>query len=191
MEKITCDKDRKLLLNLSRETIKNYLFGEDSPEINEELSKFSSKMGVFVTLTIDNNLRGCIGNIFPENRVNRAIIDNSLNSAFRDPRFAPLSKKEFEKISIEISLLTPPEKLNYSDWQEIEKKIIPFEDGVVLNFGSSKSTFLPQVWEELPEFEDFMFHLTLKAGFDGDAWKRLNPGVEIYKVEHFSEKDFK
>lgn len=190
MEKITCDKDRKLLLDLSRQTIRNYLEGKDAPEINEDLSKFSAKMGVFVTLTMGNDLRGCIGNIFPENQLYRAIIDNSVSSAFRDPRFSPLTKEEFGEINIEISLLTPPEKLRYSNWQELKEKIIPFEYGVVLNFRSSKSTFLPQVWEELPEFEDFMFHLTLKAGFEGDAWKRLNPDIEIYKVEHFSEKEY-
>lgn len=183
-------EDKKRLLIFSRKTIESIALKGRFPEPDEDLKKLSEKRGVFVTLSINKRLRGCIGNIFPEKELYAAIMENSKNSAYHDPRFNPLKPHEINDIEIEISILTPPEKIEYLDIKELKKKITPFEDGVILTFGMRKSTFLPQVWDELTDFDDFMSHLSIKAGLDQNAWKKLNPVVEVYRADHFSESDF-
>lgn len=190
MSKVFSETDKKILLQAARTAVLNQLSGEDF-NYSDELKKFSDKTGVFVTLKKNGNLRGCIGNILPEKALFKAVVENALNSAFHDPRFMALSKEELEKVEIEISILTVPEKIDYKDKKDLETKIIPFEHGVILNFGRRQSTFLPSVWEELPDFEMFMSHLSMKAGFNPLDWKILEPEVFVYKAQHFCESDLK
>jgi AmmeMemoRadiSam system protein A len=190
MNKVFSETDKKILLQAARTAVLKQLSGEDF-NYSDELKKFSDKTGVFVTLKKNGNLRGCIGNILPEKALFKAVVENALNSAFHDPRFTALSKEELEKVEIEISILTVPEKIDYKDKKDLETKIIPFEHGVILNFGRRQSTFLPSVWEELPDFEMFMSHLSMKAGFNPLDWKILEPEVFVYKAQHFCESDLK
>lgn len=189
MEESLSVDDKKELLKLARSVIDNFLLNKELPEFSQSFKKYSKKQGVFVTLQKNGNLRGCIGNILPEKEIYEAIIDNSINSAFHDPRFQALSIDELDEIEIEISILSIPQKLEYTDTSELKSKITPFEDGVILSFGMRKSTFLPQVWEDLPDFETFMENLSMKAGFEADAWTKYSPEVETYKADHFKESD--
>lgn len=184
------DTDKKNLLILARQSIEEGLNKNTSITLNEEVKRLSEKRGVFVTLTKKKELRGCIGNILPEKELYLAVINNAVSSAFEDPRFPGLKKSELLDVEIEISILSVPEILDYSDYTDLKSKITEFKDGVILDFGIGKSTFLPQVWEQLPDFDLFMSHLSLKAGMSHDSWKTLKPKVSIYQADHFSESEF-
>ena len=112
---------------------------------------------------------------------------NALNAAFHDPRFAPLSEQEFDRVRIEVSVLTAPRPLAFADGEDLVRKLRPKLDGVIVRKGYTSATFLPQVWEQLPRAEDFLSHLCLKAGLARDAWK--HPGLEVsaYQVQYFEE----
>ena len=112
---------------------------------------------------------------------------NAINAAFRDPRFEPLSEKEWEKVKIEISILTDPKPLDYSNRRDLLEKMKPGSDGVILKKGYNKATFLPQVWEQLPEKKEFLTHLCLKAGLDGNEWEKGKLEVSTYQVQAFEE----
>jgi len=140
-----------------------------------------------VTLTIGDNLRGCIGHITPQETLFEGIKINAINAAFRDPRFSPLSKKEWERVKIEISVLTDPEELPYEDAPDLLNKLRAGVDGVILKKGYYQATFLPQVWEQLPKKEDFLGHLCVKAGLDRDDWKKEKLEVSTYQVQAFME----
>lgn len=151
---------------------------------------FKYKNGTFVTLTIEGSLRGCIGNMLANGTLKEAIKNNAISAAFSDPRFSKLSKDEFNKINIELSILTEPKKLEYTDSDDLLSKIVKERDGVILRKGIYTSTFLPQVWEDIDSKEEFLSHLSLKAGLEFNAWEKDNLDVYTYQVKHFSEKDF-
>jgi len=182
---MTSQKNQKLLLEWARKSIELTLDDKSfkPDKIPEELKE---KRGVFVTLTIDGQLRGCIGTIKPVSSIYEAVLDNAINAAFNDPRFEQLSKEEFEKLHIEISILTNPKKLEYKDSNDLLKKIT-HNDGLIIRKGFNSATFLPQVWEDLPDKESFLSHLCMKAGLSQDAWKKDKLEVQLYQVEKFEE----
>ena len=112
---------------------------------------------------------------------------NALNAAFRDPRFSPLSKEEWKKVKIEISILTEPKILSYDGPEDLLEKVHSGVDGVIIQKGAYQSTFLPQVWEQLPDKELFLRHLCQKGGMDGDCWKSTDTKVEVYTASYFNE----
>lgn len=124
----------------------------------------------FVTLTQNGQLRGCIGTL----EACRPLIDdvrhNALAAAFSDPRFPPLARDEFDSTRIEVSLLAPAEELTFRDEADAVRQLRPGVDGVILQHGERRSTFLPQVWEQLPDRAQFFFHLKHKAGLPTDYW---------------------
>ena len=183
------DKEGRYLLNVARKTIQKTLFKQvDQEQKDSDLSpKLSEKRGTFVTLTIDGNLRGCIGHIIPQESILEGVQENAINAAFRDPRFNPLSKSEWDKIKIEISILTEPKPLEYSDSDDLLKKLMAGVDGVILKKGFLQATFLPQVWDQLPDKREFLTQLCLKAGMDGNEWKKGELQVSTYQVQAFEE----
>jgi AmmeMemoRadiSam system protein A len=185
------EQEGHFLLSVARETIEKRLFNHSTQGKEEPVqsSKFSKKRGTFVTLTLNKNLRGCIGHIVPQETLLEGIQVNAINAAFRDPRFPPLSKKEWENIKIEISVLTDPKPLSYSDADDLLNKLRPGVDGVIIKKGYYQSTFLPQVWEQLPDKKEFLMHLCLKAGLAGDAWKNEKLEVSTYQVQAFEEEE--
>jgi AmmeMemoRadiSam system protein A len=187
-DKLT-EEQGKYLVALARRTIERALSDEqDSEKPDVDLpSIYDEKRGTFVTLTIGGNLRGCIGHIIPQESLIEGIKINAINAAFRDPRFRRLTKGEFKKIHVEISILTEPKLLSYSDGEDLLKKLRPDIDGVIIKKGYRQATFLPQVWEQLPRKEDFLSHLCLKAGLSGDAWTMGDLEVSIYHVQAFEE----
>jgi AmmeMemoRadiSam system protein A len=184
------EDEGKYLLGVARKTIKNRLSQEEEPQLDpKELpEKFQKKLGTFVTVTKDGNLRGCIGHIIPRETLIEGIRVNAINAAFKDPRFPPLTKEEFEDIEIEISILTSPEELHYSDAQDLLNKLRSGTDGVIIRSGYHEATFLPQVWEQLPDKEEFLCHLCLKAGLDPFSWKTEKLQVSTYQVQAFEEE---
>jgi len=187
------EDEGRFLLGVARETIKNRLSNIEESQIDwkEIPGKFQERLGTFVTITIEDNLRGCIGHIIPRESLIEGIKENAINAAFKDPRFHPLTKEEFDKIKIEISILTSPQELSYTDAEDLLKKLRPGVDGVIIKKGFYEATFLPQVWDQLPEKEEFLSHLCLKAGLSGNSWKTEKLQVSTYQVQAFEEKELR
>ncbi|MEA2039164.1 MAG: AmmeMemoRadiSam system protein A [Thermodesulfobacteriota bacterium] len=186
--KLTAD-DGKYLLGVARKTIQQALFDQKEDKQTEEVLNpvFTEPRGTFATLTINGNLRGCIGHIIPQESLIEGIKINAINASFRDPRFAPLTREEWENVKIEISILTYPKPLSYSDADGLLEKLRPGTDGVIIKKGICEATFLPQVWEQLPEKEHFLTHLCLKAGLKSDEWRKGDLEVSTYQVQAFEE----
>ncbi len=182
------EKIKKYLLQVARNAIAQELGLKI--EVLEEIDDpiLNEKRGVFVTLEIDGQLRGCIGNIMPVYPLEEAVKQNAISAAFGDPRFAELSLEEFDEIEIEISVLTVPKKLEYEDFEDLLKKLKPMEDGVVLKKGYYEATYLPQVWEKVADKEYFLNSLCMKAGLNMDEWRKGDIEVLIYNVEMFKEE---
>ena len=183
-------KDRLVLLKLARSAITSELLGDRSSIVRpKDISPLlKEKRGCFVTLHKSGSLRGCIGTIEPTTSLISNVEENAINAAFRDPRFSPLGKDEINAIDIEISVLTVPREIKYRNREDLKKQIIPGVHGIILSLGFRRSTFLPQVWEQLPKKEDFLEHLCLKAGMSRSAWQEPHTRVEVYEAEYFSEK---
>ena len=173
------------LLKLARHTIADSLgleTGTAAPEFNDPV--FSVKCGAFVTLHIKGNLRGCIGYIEGVKNIPDTIKDMALSSAFRDPRFRPLSKAEYGDIDIEISVLSPIEKVE--DVNDIKVG----RDGLIMTKGYNRGLLLPQVpVEQGWDRDTFLTHTCYKAGLPGDAWKRGGVQIEKFSAQVFSEKE--
>lgn len=142
----------------------------------------------FITLTQAGRLRGCIGSLVAHRPLGVDLLANAEAAALHDPRFSPLNKDELSGVRIEVSLLTPAQPLDYLDGEDLMAKLRPGVDGVILTLDGRRATFLPQVWEQLPETRDFLDHLCQKAGHSGDCWRR-HPRIEIYHVEKFREDE--
>jgi AmmeMemoRadiSam system protein A len=177
------------LLLEARKTIQERLSGKKGiPRGTKDLpAVFNEKRGTFVTLTTRGNLRGCIGHIIPRESLIEGIRENAVNAAFRDPRFGPLTQDEWKNVHIEISILTEPKPLTYTDGRDLLNKLRPGIDGVIIKKGFHQSTFLPQVWEQLPDKKAFLKHLCLKAGLGGNAWETGDLEVSTYQVQAFEE----
>jgi AmmeMemoRadiSam system protein A len=113
---------------------------------------------------------------------------NAKNAAFSDPRFTALGVDELKEIDIEISVLSVPKALGFNDGEDLKRKLEPNVHGVILSRGMHRSTFLPQVWKQLPDKEKFLEHLCLKGGMSAQAWQDPETKVEVYKAEVFGEK---
>jgi len=182
------NQEKSLLLNLAREAIASVLENKKIIFDNNKISKnLKQKLATFVTLTINNDLRGCIGHLEPIQELYQDVIENAQAAAFSDPRFSPLTLEELKLTKIEISILSPSQKLIYSSAKELVQYLEKNKPGVILTKGRYSATFLPQVWEELPDAIHFLDHLCLKAGLKPEAWQeKIN--IETYTVEKFKEK---
>lgn len=177
------NKDKLTLANLAREAIRSEL---DNQKLAVNETKISGalkqKRSAFVTLKIDGRLRGCIGHLAPVQPLFKDVIENARAAAFLDPRFTSLTKNEFGKTDIEISVLSVSKKLEYKSVPSLIKNLERDKPGVILKYGNGIATFLPQVWDELPEVEHFLSQLCLKAGLDSNQWKK-EVEIETYTVE--------
>ena len=183
--------DKGFLLRLARQTIEEVITTGRMPEIGSAglSNSLTEPKGCFVTLDKDGELRGCIGHIFPQEPLYRAVMDNARSAALEDPRFRPVQAEELTSIEIEISVLTFPQLLRFDSPEDLLRKLRPHVDGVVLKIGLRQATFLPQVWEQLPDKETFLAHLAAKAGLPPTAWR--NPGTQVltYQVDAFKESE--
>lgn len=178
----------KILLPIARGVISNTL-GKPSKTADENSPWLHEKGASFVTLTMSQHLRGCIGSLETHRPLLLDVKANAYAAAFRDPRFSPLTVAELEATEIEISLLSAKQPLQFSGERDALSQLQPGIDGIVFECGRYRSTFLPQVWEQLPDANTFMAHLKHKAGLYPDFW---NEEIKLYRytVTKFKEKDF-
>lgn len=162
----------RVLLELARASIRHGLTYRRPPVVDLDgyVPEFSLPRATFVTLIHSARLRGCIGNLEPCRPLAVDVAHNAFAAAFRDPRFPPLREIELDRLELHLSLLTPAMPLVFASEAELIAQLVPFEDGLILTEGSRRGTFLPSVWESLPEPVRFLEHLKLKAGLPRDYW---------------------
>ena len=161
----------------------------DLPKALQEYPELKQNAATFVTLTTgaDDQLRGCIGSLEAYRPLYKDIISNAQAAALHDPRFNPLTLEELNNIKIEVSILTEPKVLTYTDAKDLKEKLVPERDGVVLKHHGRHATYLPQVWEQLPTFEPFIESLCQKAGLPANCLSE-HPEISIYQVKKYKEK---
>ncbi len=145
-----------------------------------------SSGATFVTLIRDGVLRGCIGSLVPRRALRQDVRANALAAAFGDPRFPPLAAVEFDVTTVEVSLLGASEPLRHTGEAQVLAQLAPGEDGVIIEYGRHRATFLPQVWDVLPEPRAFLAALKRKAGLPADFW-HAEMNVRRYPVIKFIE----
>lgn len=177
-------KIEDVLLKLAHDAI-NYEFDNTisiDNSLKDTFSILNEQRATFVTLNLNNNLRGCMGSLVAHRTLFEDIIHNARAAAFSDFRFNRLSQEEFQDIEIEISILTPAQVLEYKNLEDLKQKLIPNKHGVILELDGKRATFLPQVWEQLPTFEAFISNLCKKAGLDPNNLPGY-PKIQTYEVE--------
>jgi len=183
------DEEKKTLLGLAREALQRGVAGQavPAPDPGALTPTLSEQGASFVTLTIDGQLRGCIGALEPYQPLAEDVQEHAVAAALDDPRFPPVSRSEVERIAIEISRLTFPQPLEYGDAEDLLNKLRPHRDGVILRDGFRRATFLPQVWEKIPDRAEFLDNLCYKMGASPDTWRHKHLEVLVYQVEEFHE----
>lgn len=183
------DGEKQTLLRIAREAIEDTVKGKRLPPL--DLKSFTPLLqehgASFVTLTVHDELRGCIGALEAYQPLAQDIREHAIAAALEDPRFPPVTKTELSRIKIEVSRLTAPVELAYSSSADLIQKLRPHVDGVILKHGSRRATFLPQVWEKIPNPEEFLNQLCYKMGARAGLWRDTKLQVYIYQVEEFHE----
>jgi len=187
-DRLTPD-EKKILLGLAREALKRGVEGKDPPTLDLEKASPSLKApgASFVTLTVRGALRGCIGALEPYQPLMLDVREHALAAGLEDPRFPPVTAAELDQIEIEISRLTMPIHLDYRDADDLLDRLRPNVDGVILRDGRRRATFLPQVWEKIPDKAEFLDNLCYKMGAAPGTWRTKHLEVLTYQVEEFHE----
>ncbi|WP_457643283.1 AmmeMemoRadiSam system protein A [Persephonella sp.] len=184
------DEEGKELVKLARLAVEEYLKTGREIDLKEVPYESWKKKGAsFVTLELSptHQLRGCIGSVLPHQPLYKDVIHNAIAAATSDPRFVPVRPEELKDIRVKVSVLSYPQKLEYTDPYDLLQKIKPFEDGLIIRYGNHQATFLPEVWEQLPEKTQFLSHLCMKAGLPSDCWLTYPLEVYVYHTKTFSE----
>ena len=166
------EPDRDQLLDIARRSIASGLSGGSALQLaNGNLAgSLVVPLSSFVTLTRSGALRGCIGSLESSGPLAQSVADSAFKAAFRDSRFPPLEPAEIEDLIIEISVLSKLEPLTVANRADLVDQLQPGEDGLLLQDGSYRATFLPKMWEALSDPEEFLAQLLVKAGLSGDYW---------------------
>lgn len=187
-------EEKATLLELARATLRDELAGEGAPAVDESnlSANLKAEAACFVTLNKDGRLRGCMLDSFmPHEPIYKNVMRNVMLAATNDPRFPPVSVDELESIKIEISVLGSSYAIGFESPEELLASLRPGIDGVILTTSFGSSTYLPQVWEQLPDSDVFLTELCRKHGAPGDCWKMDDLlRVEVYQVNHFGESEF-
>ena len=186
------ETEGKAAVKLARKTIETFLSEGKVPRSQESGAGlppvFEENRGVFVTLTEQGLLRGCIGHPYPDSTLKDAILDSAVSAATRDPRFPPVEEDELKNIVVEVTILTQPEKINAPP-KELPDKVEIGKHGLIVKQGYCQGLLLPQVApENNMDSIDFLSHTCMKAGLSPDAWVK---GAEVYCFEGqiFKEKE--
>ncbi|WJW74546.1 AmmeMemoRadiSam system protein A [Thiohalobacter sp. IOR34] len=171
-ERRLSDAQRAVLLAVARDAIRHGLeTGQPLQLRPEDFDPLLQQPGAaFVTLQSRGQLRGCIGSLEAHRPLVVDVAENAFAAAFRDPRFPPLSPAEFDDLEIHISVLSPPTPVEFSSEADLLSRLRPGIDGLILEDRGRRGTFLPSVWDQLPDREQFLQHLKLKAGLPPDHW---------------------
>ena len=187
------DGEKQTLLRLAREAMEHGVRGTalrvpplDDASLTPRLREPGAS---FVTLTIGGELRGCIGALEARQPLVDDVREHAIAAALEDPRFRPVDETELNRIKIEVSRLTAPRQLEYSSSADLLAKLRPHVDGVILKSDYRRATFLPQVWEKIPNPEDFLNQLCAKMGAKPNLWLNTKLQVYTYQVEEFHEMD--
>jgi AmmeMemoRadiSam system protein A len=187
-DKLTSE-EKKILLGVARSALERGVRGEKQPAL--DLAGMPAHLreegASFVTLTIHGDLRGCIGALEPYQPLVQDVHEHAIAAGLEDPRFPPVVTKELDQIEIEVSRLTLPKPLAYNGTEDLLAKLRPQVDGVILRDGPRRATFLPQVWEKIPDKSEFLDNLCHKMGAAPDLWRRKPLEVLVYQVEEFHE----
>jgi len=189
METRLTEEEKKILLKIARDTLNVTAAQQPLPKIQiNELPTSLQEIGAsFVTLTIEGRLRGCIGTLKPYQPLALDVQEHAAAASSEDPRFPRVIPSEVPNIEIEISRLSPTRELEYSDAEDLIRKLRPEVDGVLIRDGIQRATFLPQVWEKVHSPEEFLEHLCLKMGSPPNLWREKHLVVHVYQVEEFRE----
>lgn len=181
--------ERSHLLKLARQALEAGVRGGFLPPLDlQSLPLALSQPGAsFVTLTRHGDLRGCVGALEPYLPLAEDVQEHAIAAALQDFRFPPVQPSELPEIKIEVSRLTLPQDLDYTTPDDLLHRLRPGVDGVTLIDGRSRATFLPQVWEKLPDTPTFLGHLCQKMGAPHDLWRKKKLRVQTYQVEEFHE----
>ncbi len=175
-------ENRQRLLDLAKHSIVHGLQKGRPLKINlaDYPAELTELRATFVTLEINDQLRGCIGMLEAVRPLAEDIAENAFSAAFNDPRFPPLDASELDGLEIHLSILTPAEPVVFSSEQDLISQLQPGIDGLILQEGHRRGTFLPSVWESLPEPKQFLRHLKQKAGLSPDYWSN---NIRIYRYQ--------
>jgi AmmeMemoRadiSam system protein A len=183
-------EEQQILLRLAREALTIRVKGGQIPRLDPSPlpARLLEDGASFVTLTIRGELRGCIGALEAYQPLAEDVREHAVAAGLEDPRFPPVTEDELGRIKIEVSRLTRPVPLDYMDAADLLSKLRPHVDGVILRdaFGH-RATFLPQVWEKIPDPAEFLNYLCGKMGLYETAWRTKHLDVSTYQVEEFHE----
>jgi uncharacterized protein len=176
---------RQTILQIARDAIMQSFLGNKDIQINLKLfpAELLEKKGTFVTLNINGKLRGCIGSLSPQRPLIVDIIHNAQAAAFHDPRFKALSIEEFKQIEIHVSILTDARAMQVNSREELLAQLRPGEDGIILKENGKSATYLPSVWEKIPEPENFINELRRKAGLEPKGWDESTQVLRYGTIE--------
>ncbi len=176
---------QSLLLQITRESIVEVFEAQNTinkEKLIQDYPVLKETIASFVTIYLDDELRGEKGSIFPSKSLLDDIIHNAKVAAFEDPRFSPLKTSEYLHATIELSLLSPPKELHYTGLAEIQEQVISGSDGLIISLGQNQSAFLPQMWSKFPDFDTFFSHLLKEAGLSQNDMSS-HPQVFTFQVE--------
>ena len=184
------DSDGEKLVKTAREVVTEFLKTKNKMMLDKDFEEaFSSNAGVFVTLNHQSNLRGCIGYPLPDKKLYNALLEAAISAATEDPRFPSVAFEELDKITFEVSVLTPPQEIEVLDPQEYPSKIKVGRDGLIVKSGFNSGLLLPQVpkehgWNE----EEFLDHTCEKAGLPSEQWKKKDTKILKFEGIVFKEQ---
>ena len=184
------DSDGEKLVKTARTVVKEFLKTKNKMKLDKDFEEsFSSNAGVFVTLNHQSNLRGCIGYPLPDKKLYNALFEAAISAATEDPRFPSVAFEELDKITFEVSVLTPPQEIEVLDPQEYPSKIKVGRDGLIVKSGFNSGLLLPQVpkeygWNE----EEFLSHTCEKAGLPKEQWKKKDTKILKFEGIVFKEQ---
>ena len=185
------EEERGELLELARRSVEHQVrtgrLLRPDPEWVARRPRFQPARGVFVTLEKAGALRGCVGEIEPQRALHAAVIRAAAEAAMHDTRFAPVEVSELDEIALSVTVLGAPTPFAARDPEALLAEIEPGRDGVVLEYEGRRSTFLPQVWDQLPDPVDFLRRLSLKQGAPRDAWREPGAVLLRYRALCFGE----
>jgi AmmeMemoRadiSam system protein A len=182
-------EEKQILLKIAREGLLAAASGAPTEEVSREglTPRLAAPGTSFVTLTRHGELRGCIGGLQPRFPLAEDVRQHAIAAALKDYRFEPVRPDEVGEIEIEVSVLNTPEPVVCNSPDELLSRLRPGIDGVILVAGPYRATFLPQVWEKIPDPEQFLDTLCNKAGVPASTWRRGEADVFTYQVESFHE----
>ena len=183
------DDDGQVLVKMARNSVTEYLQNNTRINNKEFNSRFNIDSGIFVTITKENSLRGCIGYPLPIKKLSNAVIDSAIAAATEDPRFSPINPNELNNLIFEITVLTPPIEIKVEKYEDYLSVIKVGRDGLIVENKQCSGLLLPQVPKEYGwNIEEFLSHTSEKAGLEKNAWKDHDTKVSRFEGIIFKEE---